>query len=167
MAELNQLEFSKGYNRSNFTGFVRKPKETPSAKIIVHSIDMYLSGSLYDPHFSYSAATNSYDRSEDGAPHIDANTGKQLSPKVVIAMIVPKAQGALDSSGAYYSDYQFIGTGSVFIYQDGFVQTGGWTKKDNASQITFTDAAGKPIALNPGQTWITAVSDPSKVTATP
>jgi len=163
---LNQLEVSKGYTSSTFTSLPRKkaaPAKTPTAK----SINMTLSGPVYNVHYDYNAATNSYNRSEGGAPQVDANTNAQISPKVVIAMVIPETSGALDASGAYYSNYASIGSGTVYVFQDGTVTTGQWAKAGNSAQITFTDAAGKPLALDPGQTWLTAVTDTSKVSSSP
>ncbi|MEJ0073637.1 MAG: DUF3048 C-terminal domain-containing protein [Candidatus Saccharibacteria bacterium] len=158
---MNQLESTKGYS-SSYTGFTRK-KEAPSKAPNATSIDFGLSSYTYDPHYDYVAATNSYNRSEAGASQTDANTGKQLSPKVVIAIVVPESQGALDASGAYYSDYNPLGTGQAYIFQDGTVTTGTWSKPSNTDQIGFTDAGGKALPLNPGQTWITAVTAVNKV----
>jgi Protein of unknown function (DUF3048) N-terminal domain/Protein of unknown function (DUF3048) C-terminal domain len=166
IARLNQLETSKGYTTSTFTGFVRK-KEAPAKTPTARSINLTLSGPVYNAHYDYNAATNSYNRSEGGAPQVDANSNTQISPKVVVAMVVPMSQGALDASGAYYSNYNVIGSGTAYIFQDGIVTTGQWTKSDNTTQITFTDAAGKPLGLNPGQTWLTAVTDTSKVSSAP
>jgi len=165
IATLNQLEKSKGYNTSSFTGFERKkdaPLKVPTAK----TINLTLSGPVYDASYTYDATTNTYKRSEGGAPHIDANTNTQIAPKVVIAMVVPYSLGALDSSGAYYSDYTVIGSGPVYVFQDGGVTTGTWAKTSNNTQISFTDSSGNPIKLNPGQTWITAVAQTSKVAYT-
>jgi len=159
---LNQLETKKGYTTSTFAGFVRG-KEAPSQQPNATSIDFQLSGYDYDPHFTYSAAANSYDRSEMGQPQLDANTGKQLSPKVVIAIVVPMAQGALDSSGAYYSDYNPIGSGQAYVFQNGTVTIGQWQKASNTTNISFTDSSGQPLPLNPGQTWITAVTSTNRV----
>ena len=163
IAALNQLETAKGYTTSTFTGFVRKAKESPSKMPTAKTIDLTLSGPAYNVHYDYNAPTNSYNRSEGGASHIDANTNTQISPKVVIAMVIPESNGALDSSGAYYSNYAVIGSGPVYVFQDGTVTMGQWSKSSNTSQITFTDASGQPIKLNPGQTWLTAVSAPAKV----
>ncbi len=163
ISTLNQLEASKGYTTSNYTGFVRKP-ESPAKTPTVTNISMTLSGPDYNPQYVYNPATNSYNRSEGGAVQIDANTNTQISPKVVIAMVVPEAQGALDSSGAYYSDYNVIGSGTAYVFQDGTETTGQWTKTADTSQITFTTASGAALGLNPGQTWITAITSPTGVT---
>lgn len=159
---LSQLAGSKGYTSSTYTALSRK-KDAPSKTPNATSIDFKLSGPTYDPHYDYDAQTNSYKRSEAGEAHTDANTGAQLSPKVVIAIAVPLSQGALDASGAYYSNYNVIGTGEAWIFQDGTVTQANWSKTDNGSSLSFTNSDGKPIALNRGQTWISAVTDSSKV----
>jgi hypothetical protein len=163
---LTQLEINKGYTTSTYSGFVRKvaaPSAAPTAK----SIDFGLSGYYYNPHFDYNATTNSYDRSEAGAAHIDQSTGKPLSPNVVVAMVTPLGRGELDSSDAYYSVYAVVGSGAAYIFQDGIVTIGTWTKASNNAQIVFTDAAGKPLGLNPGQTWLTAVNTADGVSYNP
>lgn len=159
---LNQLEAGKGYTTSNFTGFARK-KAAPAKQPTATSISLNLSSSIYNPTFVYNAGTNSYNRSEGGTAQIDANTNKQLSPTVVIAIVVPESRGALDASGAYYSDYNPIGSGQAYVFQDGSVTTGTWSKLSNSGQLMFTDAGNQPITLDPGQTWITAVTASSKV----
>jgi hypothetical protein len=166
ISTLNQLETQLGYS-SKYTGFPRVDKQTPLAQPTATTINFSMSGPIYNPVFSYDAATNSYNRSTDGTPDTDANTGKQLSPTVVIAMVVPWSQGALDSSGAYYSEYATIGSGTAYVFQNGGVTQGEWQKTGNTSQITFTDSSGKSILLDRGQTWITAVADTSDVTYTP
>lgn len=159
---LNELEAKKGYT-STFTGFTRKPEaasKTPNAT----SVDFALSGYTYNPHYDYVAATNSYNRSEAGQQHKDASTNTQLSPKVVIAMVVPMGRGSTTSSGSYYSEYNPIGSGVAYIFQDGVLTMGHWNKANNAGALSFTDDAGNPLPLNPGQTWISAVTATTGVT---
>jgi len=159
---LNQLEASKGYVSSSYTGFVRK-KPDPSKQPTAKSINIFISGPLYNTHYDYNPATNTYNRSEGGSPHLDANGSKQISPNVVIAIVVPYS---LESDG-YHSAYQALGSGQAFIFQDGTVTTGTWSKPDAKTQLSFSDSAGKPLGLNPGQTWITAVSTASNVSYNP
>lgn len=166
IAQLNQVEAAKGYSKSNYTGFVRKPKETPSKTPTTTNIDIKFSGFYYDSHYDYDPTTNTYKRSESGAAHMELHkdgTQVQIAPKVVVAMIVPEQNGALDSSGAYYADYAAIGSGQVLVFQDGIITPGTWSKTSNTSQITFTDSNGKPLALDPGQTWIAATPLASNV----
>lgn len=160
--KLIELEKSKGYTSSNFVGFPRKaekPSATPNAK----SIDFTISSPLYYAHYDYDVASNSYKRSEGGKPHIDEKSGTQLSPKVVIAIVL---QQGIDADGIH-TTYNAFGNGKAYIFQDGTVTEGTWSKENETSQIHFGDANGAPLGLNPGQTWITAVGSPAYVKYTP
>jgi hypothetical protein len=152
---LRQLQQQKGFT-SEYTAFPRKA-EAKSAAPNATVIDFNISGALYNPHYQYDPATNSYLRSEGGKPHTDEKSGKQLAPKVVIALTM--AQG----SRGVYTTYGNIGSGQAHIFQDGVVTVGTWTKADAKSQITFTDANGAPIKLNPGQTWLSVVGATSRI----
>lgn len=152
-AKLDQIEQQKGYTTSNFTSFVRKaeaPVEVPNA----NSIDLSISSFLYNPHYDYDKATNSYKRSEGGKPHTDEKSGSQLNPKVVIALVMPSG---IASDGTH-TDYKTTGSGTMYVFQDGTVTQGTWQKSDRKAQFTFSDSAGKPLALNPGQAWISMIN---------
>lgn len=159
---LNSLEAAKGYSTSHYQGFPRV-KQTPAKTPSVVNISLGLSGPDYNPSYTYNPKTNSYDRSESGQPMIDAGNNQRVSPSVVIAIVVPLSQGALDSTGAYYSDYAYLGSGPAYIFQNGTLVTGQWSKPTNQSQISFNDVNGQPIELQPGQTWITAVGSAGDV----
>ena len=161
MSQLNDLETKKGYGTAKFTSFLRKgeePSRTPNAT----SIDVAISGSLYNSHYDYDATKNAYKRSEGGAPHmeVDGNGAQtQIEPKVVITLTMQQGIEADDTHTAYNT----IGSGHAYIFQDGKVTEGTWKKAANGENFTFTNLSNQPIKLNPGQTWITAVGDTSYV----
>jgi hypothetical protein len=159
--KLREYAAAKGYGKSNFTPLPRKDKEEPIATPTARSIDFNISQATYNVHYDYDPATNSYKRNEGGAPHTDERSGAQLSPKVVVALIMPQGR-----NGIYYT-YQTVGSGQVFIFQDGEVKTGTWRKDSNEANLTFTDDSGAEIKLNPGQTWFTALGDAGRVSYTP
>lgn len=161
IAQLSELEQSKGYGKSNFTSFQRK-KEKPSQAPTAKNIALNISSTYYNVQYTYDPATNTYLRVLGGKPHVDT-AGKQAAPKVVVAMVM---NYSIASDGKH-SVYNTVGNGQVFIFQDGGVTQGTWEKTAKNKQIAFTDAAGKPIKLNPGQTWITAVNSPGSVTYQP
>jgi hypothetical protein len=168
---LDALNKAKGYSISHFTSWLRK-KDQKLAAPTAKNIKLAISGPDYYANYAYDAASNSYLRSEGGAPHMEFvsaadKTGVQLRPKVVIALVVPLGRGALDASGAYYSDYQDSGSGQMYVFQDGGVTQGTWVKASTNEQFQFTDANGVPIELDAGQTWITLVSSASQVSYTP
>lgn len=160
MAALDAASQKRGYTTSTFTSWERKKEatgQTPTAK----SIDFAVSGFLYDPHFDYDATSNSYKRVMAGKPHTDEKSGVQLSPKTVVALVMNYSKNGI------YSVYQTSGSGQMFVFQDGQVITGTWKKGDSKSQFEFIDAAGNKLALNPGQTWVTLVSNPGAVKYAP
>lgn len=160
MAKLDELNKSKGITSSTFESFPRKDEKASSAPT-AKSMDFSLSTSLYNPHYDYDASSNSYKRSLDNRPHTDEKSGQQLTSKVVIAMVMSKGANGI------YSVYNSIGNGKCFIFQDGVVSEGTWTKTSSKSQITFTDANGTTIKLNPGQTWLSMVDSSSDVSYAP
>jgi len=166
IASLNTLEDSKGYTTSNFQGFPRKaaaPLKVPTAT----TLNLDIGTSEYNVTYTYNATNNNYVRSEAGQlmTNIDSNgTLVQITPKVVIAIIVPFSQGALDASDAYYSNYAVTGSGAAYVFQDGGVTVGTWQKTSNSAQITFTNDQSQTIKLDPGQTWITALTDSTQLT---
>lgn len=164
---LDGLNQSKGYTSSKFEIWPRKADKkiaVPTAK----TIDVAISSPDFYSHYDYDAASNTYNRSEGGASHMelvsaDDSAGVQLHPKVVIALVMAYSI-ADDGQHSVYTD---TGSGTAFVFQDGGVTQAVWNKADSGSQIQFKDSAGAPLKLDAGQTWLTLVADASKVTYTP
>lgn len=123
----------------------------------------------FNPVFDYDVESNTYKRSyETGLAHevYDCNgqsgevvpetvcTLKQLSPSVVIAMMVQEKKAAYDN---YHEDISAIGAGDAYVFQNGDVIEATWEKSSAEEQIIFRDKSGNTINLIPGQTWISAV----------
>lgn len=151
-ARLDALNTKKGYTSSTFTGFTRvdgKPATTPTAT----QINITISSALYNSSYTYDKTTNTYARSQAGAPHLDRESG-QISPSVVIAMRVDEQTVLQDG---YREQITTVGSGPATIFQNGTATPETWHKTSEASQITFTDATGTDVPLVRGQTWIAAV----------
>jgi hypothetical protein len=150
--KLDALNQAKGFTESTFTGFTRvdgKPSETPNAT----NIAMTISGPLYNSSYVYDKATNTYIKSQAGAPHLDREDG-QIAPSVVIALKVSMTRIMEDG---YRESITTTGTGEAVIFQNGVAQTVTWHKADRATQLSFTDSAGNDVPLVRGQTWIAAI----------
>ena len=76
-----------------------------------------------------------------------------LTPSVVVAMVVEEHKAADN----YHEDITAIGSGQAYIFQNGTVIKGGWSKPTTTDQIKFNDANGREVKLAPGQTIIEAV----------
>jgi hypothetical protein len=150
--KLDALNQAKGYTESAFTGFSRvdgKPSEAPNAT----NIAIAISGPTYNSNYVYDKATNTYAKSQAGAPHLDREDG-QITPSVVIALKVSMTRIMEDG---YRESITTTGTGEAVIFQNGTAQTVTWHKADRMTQLSFTDSAGDDVPLIRGQTWIAAV----------
>ena len=174
MARLDELRNSKGYTTSTFTPFSRIALEDKKVEVTTETatlapvfapattIAFNISSPLYNTSYAYDAATNVYKRTLAGQPHTDERSGKQISPTVVVALVMTYG---IHPDGVH-SNYANIGTGKVLIFQNGVVQEGTWTKSGDKESLSFKDSAGIDIPLQPGQTWITAIPD-GRTTYTP
>lgn len=149
---LDELNQAKGYTSSEFTGFLRKDS-IGSAEPNASSVSVTISSALYNSTYAYNKESNSYDRSQAGAPHLDREDG-QISPRVLVVM---KVNQSTELQDGYREVIQTTGSGSATIFQDGSASEVTWNKPTTSDQITFTNADGTDFALARGQTWIIAV----------
>lgn len=151
--KLDELTASKSKTSSTFTPLPRKDDPKKKPPVNAAHIDMPISSSWYDIGYDYDAASNSYKRSVGGEAHLDREAGP-ITPKVAIAIQVQMVNGFEDG---YRQQIVTAGTGRAWIFQDGTVTEATWSKGDPKGQISFTGADGKPVSLNRGQTWISAL----------
>lgn len=131
---------------------------------------------MFNVVYSYDAETNTYPRSyANGETHLvyDCPSGLsepqtttacgdlvQVAPKAIAAMVVREGKMADN----YHEDIKTLGSGAAYIFQNGEVIEGTWTKSSQDSQIIFQDNDGTEIKFTPGQLWITAVPEYGTVT---
>jgi hypothetical protein len=89
-------------------------------------------------------------RSTDGRPHT-LEGGAQLSPRNVIVQYTPYVNFPDDQKVRYP---EVVGSGEAVVFIGGMQVKARWSKSSPAAMTTFTDSAGRPIALSPGQTWV-------------
>jgi hypothetical protein len=158
MDNLFALETSGGKTASSFTPWSRQD-EQPAEIAAYSTINMPVSTGVFAVSYDYNSDTNTYLRKLGGVPHTDRERGP-IAPKVVIALMVDTG---LDADGSH-SAITTTGTGDCYIFQNGTVTTAHWSRASFVDQLHFTNQAGEEIALNRGQTWITAVSSDRNVT---
>lgn len=157
MDDLDRVSKRRGYDKSTFVSWPRLLKEAPADKVTADKINFYISGPLYDVQYNYDSKTNSYARIMAGQPHKDEKAKKQIKPKVVIALIMDYHKAGI------YSVYTMHGSGSMFVFQNGEVIKGKWTKTGPKGQLKFLTKDGKVIRLNPGKTWVTLLKSSGEV----
>lgn len=100
-------------------------------------------------------ATKGWLRSINGKPHT-VEGGAQIAATNVIVQSVSwvPSEGDVDTAGSQVYVAQMVGSGDALVVSDGKVVRGKWSKPSTGAITTYTDAAGKPIALKPGRTWV-------------
>lgn len=140
----------------NFTAWkikddASKNKRGTTTKISFKFWDSF--GSDYAVVWSYDVENNIYKRENGGQPHLDKNTGQQLSAKNVI-IVFAKESAANDGYEGGHILYKLIGSGDGLIFQNGDVIKVSWQKEDEQSQMKFYDNAGKEVELVRGLDWV-------------
>jgi hypothetical protein len=93
-------------------------------------------------------------RFQRDTPHVD-EAGVQVAVENVVIMHVEYVNtGVVDSGGNPVPEAQLIGEGDAWVLTGGVLVEGRWSRPSEEAIATLTDAAGAPIALAPGRTWV-------------
>jgi Protein of unknown function (DUF3048) N-terminal domain/Protein of unknown function (DUF3048) C-terminal domain len=103
----------------------------------------------YNPTYTWEPTSRTWLRSVAGEP-ATMTSGVQIAPTNVVVQFTtytpePGAPGATGN---------VTGSGEVWVFTDGKLAKGTWTRNDANLPAVYTDAAGKPIKLAPGRTWV-------------
>ncbi len=100
--------------------------------------------------WEWNPETKKFDRSQSGTLHVDKTYGQIAATNVVI-MGVNYQPSAVDNRSP---EAQVVGEGPVFIFSDGKVIEGRWSRDNIYVPIQYHDLDGEIIAVNVGNTWI-------------
>jgi len=104
--------------------------------------------------WSWNPGPAGWERSQNGTPHVDSD-GEQVSAANVIIRFTPYGDsGVRDSTGAVVPEALSVGEGDAWLLSGGQAQQGRWHKAATDAPTTYTDAAGAPLRLAPGPTWV-------------
>ena len=137
-----------------------------AARPASQDVTIGFSGPLYAVNWKYDPATNTYARSLAGTPHIDTDTGKQITAKTVIVQTVIASSYDEHYSGGItktVSKFQDTGSGPATIIQNGTSIKATW-KKNGTDRTRYFDESGKEIALVRGTIWVEVVQPDSALT---
>jgi len=110
-----------------------------------------------DATWVYNASSGRYSRWTDGVPHLDANSGEQLSFRNIIALAAHHENTEIledNVAGGHYSiQIQIWGEGPVSVFRDGRRIDGSWRRLDPSHMLTFYDLEGNLLPLAPGNSF--------------
>jgi len=101
----------------------------------------------YDPTWTYDPPTNTWKRSYGFDPFLTAS-GAQVAPVNVVVQFI-------EYPG--YSQGNTVGSGEAWVLSGGQLVRGHWLRPAREQITLFVDAAGQPIKLTPGPTWVELV----------
>ena len=98
-------------------------------------------------------------RWQGGTPHVDAAGRQVRAANVIIQFVDYVPSDTADQFGVPIPEAKLTGEGEVWILTGGGTQPHGvvkgrWKKENFPGRTTYTDIAGNPIQLTPGQTWV-------------
>jgi hypothetical protein len=164
MNTLDTMRQELGYTTSQFTPFARKDATPPTVEspATATTIAFSISGANYNTSYTYNPETGDYARVMAGQPHTDQETGTQITPEVVVAMIMSYSI----HPDRIHSVYGSVGSGEALVFQDGKVESVTWRKSSDTASLELIGADGNAYPINRGQTWLTAIPN-GRVTYTP
>ncbi|MHB8435276.1 MAG: DUF3048 domain-containing protein [Acidimicrobiales bacterium] len=109
-----------------------------------------------DVLWKWDPAAHDWIHTYSGVTDIDAATGKPVTTTNIVVQIVHYRFGPYPESPGSTGDVESnsVGSGSGYVLRDGKAIAVTWHRPTLGSKTTFTDAAGKPVTLAPGRTWV-------------
>jgi len=103
-------------------------------------------------------------RDQDGSKHMDAATDEQVKTKNVVVLQVQIDTSIKDAKAGYIPRTILIDSGPAWVFSDGKMVQGTWSKASQASAFELKDEAGNLIKLAPGNTWVELMPAKSTIT---
>lgn len=104
--------------------------------------------------FTWDPDAKGWRRVQNGTAHVDAE-GTQIVPtNVVVQFTRYRDTGERDQSGTIVPEADLVGSGEVWVFSDGQVVKGEWSKASDETVTAYRDSKGQPIELLPGRTWV-------------
>lgn len=111
-----------------------------------------------DPHRTGCVRIKPRYKKLNGAPH-SKESMHQLTPKNVVVLFM--RQKVVDKGGIL--EITTLGKGAAMFFIDGRMRHGRWLRAKEPDRYRFVDANGKEVLFNRGQTWISVIDSPKKV----
>jgi len=104
--------------------------------------------------WSASADGSKWLRTQDGKPLMDKLDGAQITATNIVVIQVRIDRSYLDKRYGNIPKTVMVDTGKAWVFSGGKMIEATWSKASATSPIALTDAAGSPVLLAPGNTWV-------------
>jgi hypothetical protein len=96
----------------------------------------------------------SYVRTQDGRPDMVADGSRVSTTNVVVLSVTWHSTNIIDDAGNADPYVVVIGSGPATVFRNGVAIAGHWVRPSYRVPMKILDAAGHPIPLQPGRTWL-------------
>ena len=104
---------------------------------------------------SFDYGGGSYSVATDGAPQVDAIYGPIRAQSVVVMHVHQVITSQIhDVNGVFGRDFDMNSGGAAELYAKGTVIRGRWVSPGEKQPLQFVDAAGAPVPLPAGLSWV-------------
>lgn len=114
--------------------------------------------------YEYDRAANVYRRSLDGRAQVDPADGKRVTTRNVVVLFQKFRIDTKIEPGHSRPVIESIGQGTAWIFREGMLTKGQWSKADEGATTLLLDASGKEIPLVRGNSFFQVVPLTTKVT---
>ncbi len=134
--------------------FVFRTADEAFAGVDVTGLKLTMDGSMR-ASWLWDAAAAKFLRFHESKTHEDANGTQVAFDNVVVIVCEYKVSPADPRS----PEAQTVGGGVAWVFSQGRMVEGTWSRADNHAPWTLLDASGSPIGLTPGRTWVELIRE--------
>jgi hypothetical protein len=127
------------------------PISSPAKPVSTIHLDFSASADVF---WHWSAQRKAWLRFHGTVPHLLEGGVQVSATNVVVMHVVMKDTGLVDAAGNPSPEADTVGKGKAFVFRDGEMIKGRWSRKSRDHVIQLVDRHGKPIDLQPGRTWV-------------
>jgi Protein of unknown function (DUF3048) N-terminal domain/Protein of unknown function (DUF3048) C-terminal domain len=153
---------ARGRQRNRLWGPLLFSSEPPLGSEVAEHVAVSFRPWAYRVDYAWDAEQERYRRSMEGAPHLDADTGEQISPATVVVQFADVERVPNDPK--LRLDMNIVdGNGPLLVMNGGRQREGWWSKAAPRSATQWLDADGEPLVIPHGQVWVEIVPVDSPV----
>lgn len=159
---LDRLDRIGGSAAAGVTDVGLRFGDLPSAGTPVTSATVHFNGTEH-AGLSWDAAAAGWRLDQDGRAMNLADGGAVVPANVVVQFVSVTRGAFVDVDGNNSPDSHVVGTGAAWVFRDGQLFKGSWSRAATAEPTHYLGADGQDLLLAPGQTWIMLVPTAAKV----
>lgn len=135
----------------------------PAGAVVARTVHLPFSGSS-DVYWKWNGKKKAWLRSHGTVPHTLSDGSQVQATNVVVQVVRTVLTDITDANGMPSPEVIATGTGKAYVFRNGKVIVGTWSRPSLSDITVFRDATGTEIPLAPGNTWVELLPNTIPVT---